>query len=85
MENKQLLKALQKVAKKAKSKVIKRAIKDTERCNLLGVSIAHRVFRESMDMFECGEMTWDECCEDMTKTFKEIDMEEERKDDDDCC
>lgn len=68
--------SLKKAAKGSDSKILKETVSEIDREDDPDVkkrcSLLHRIFDEGIDMYECGDMTFEEMKEDMYKAFKEI-------------
>jgi hypothetical protein len=73
MYEKKMLEGLKQLAKKSKTVLAKKTSTSEERCYSVGVAMAREVFREAIDSYEAGEMTWAEMVDDLSKTLKAID------------
>lgn len=75
-------KALKDVAASSKSKAAKRAVNASKQSHEFK-EVAMTLFHESMDLYEDGEMDWEEVVDDLSKALKAIDMMKNGKEEED--
>lgn len=74
-ERKKLLDSLKSVEKETDSKVVKKVIKGEEREYDEKCKLAEMIFRESLDMYEMGDLSWKEMVDDLSATLMAIEAE----------
>ena len=69
---KDMLKQLKTVEKEAGTKLSKRVVKSEDRSDSKRCEIARMIFREGIEMYESGDMSWEDMVEDLSKTLLAI-------------
>jgi predicted AlkP superfamily phosphohydrolase/phosphomutase len=69
---KDMLKQLKAVEKEAGTKLSKRVVKSEDRKDSKRCDVARMMFREGIEMYECGDMSWEDMVDDLCKTLLAI-------------